>query len=294
MRLSRASQTMMAKVWDIHRDDLPDFWHWIPRAAGFLVVLGIGFLVGGALAGLGAFGRLGSFSSWVGLVLSLVVNVLMYWGAFAIVVHIPRQDRAVWPGAVIGGVGWTLLQFAGAQLVSHQLRHLSNLYGTFATILGPHLVDRPRGHDHRLRGRGQCGADPAPLATPHPPDPWRPRTGRSGARGRIRTGGTRPAAGRPAAGRPLRLSAAVLSARSGPSVLSECRPTRPCGRCHHPRRQRRRRQWESQASGSVVSLWTEGGSVPETISAMVTCSSTDRRLARTATHTSWSRSAGPS
>jgi uncharacterized BrkB/YihY/UPF0761 family membrane protein len=74
MRLSRASQIMMAKVWDIHRDDLPDFWHWIPRAAGFLVVLGVGFLAGGALAGLGAFGRLGSFSSWVGLVLSLVVK----------------------------------------------------------------------------------------------------------------------------------------------------------------------------------------------------------------------------
>jgi len=32
--------------------------------------------------------------------------------------------------------GWTLLLFAGAQLVNHQLRHLSNLYGTFATILG--------------------------------------------------------------------------------------------------------------------------------------------------------------
>jgi YihY family inner membrane protein len=136
MRLSRASQIMMAKVWDIHRDDLPDFWHWIPRAAGFLAVLGVGFIAGGALAGLGAFGRLGSFSAWIGLVLSLVVNILMYWGAFAIIVHIPRRDRAVWPGAVIGGVGWTLLQFAGAQLVSHQLRHLSNLYGTFATILG--------------------------------------------------------------------------------------------------------------------------------------------------------------
>jgi YihY family inner membrane protein len=136
LRLSRASQLMMAEVWDIHRDDLPDFWHWIPRAAGFLVVLGLGFLAGGALAGLGAFGRLGSFSTWIGLALSLAVNILMYWGAFAIVVHIPRGDRAVWPGAIIGGVGWTLLQFAGAQLVSHQLRHLSNLYGTFATILG--------------------------------------------------------------------------------------------------------------------------------------------------------------
>ncbi len=136
MKLSRSSQVMMASVWDIDRDDLPDFWHWIPRAAGFLAVLGVGFIVGGALAGLGAFGRLGSFSSWIGLALSLVVNVLMYWGAFAIVVRIPRQERAVWPGAVIGGVGWTLLQFAGAQLVNHQLRHLSNLYGTFATILG--------------------------------------------------------------------------------------------------------------------------------------------------------------
>jgi YihY family inner membrane protein len=136
MRLSRSSQVMMASVWDIDRDDLPDFWHWIPRAAGFLAVLGVGFIVGGALAGLGAFGRLGSFSNWIGLALSLVVNVLMFWAAFAIVIRIPREDRAVWPGAVVGGTGWTLLQFAGAQLVNHQLRHLSNLYGTFATILG--------------------------------------------------------------------------------------------------------------------------------------------------------------
>jgi YihY family inner membrane protein len=136
MRLSRSSQVMMAVVWDIDRDELPNFWRWLPRAAGFLVVLGVGFLAGGALVGLGAFGRFGSFSAWIGLLLSLVVNVLMYWGAFIVLVRIPRKERAVWPGAVIGGLGWTVLQFVGAQLVTHQLRHLSNLYGTFATILG--------------------------------------------------------------------------------------------------------------------------------------------------------------
>jgi YihY family inner membrane protein len=136
MRLSRNSQVMMAVVWDIDRDELPNFWAWLPRAAGFLVVLGVGFLAGGAAAGFGAFGRLGAASAWVGLVVSLVINIAMYWGAFAILVRIPRKERAVWPGAVIGGTGWTLLQFAGAQLVSHQLRHLSNLYGTFASILG--------------------------------------------------------------------------------------------------------------------------------------------------------------
>ncbi|HEX3980721.1 MAG TPA: YihY/virulence factor BrkB family protein [Acidimicrobiales bacterium] len=135
-KLSRDSRAMMVVVWGIDRRDLPTFWHWIPRAAGFLVVLGVGFVAGGALAGLGAFGRLGPFSAAVGLVLSLVVNVLMYWAAFVVLVRIPHGERSVWPGAVIGGLGWTLLQFVGAQLVSHQLRHLSNLYGTFASILG--------------------------------------------------------------------------------------------------------------------------------------------------------------
>ena len=136
MRLSRSAQLMMAVVWGIERDELPDFWHWLPRAAGFLAVLGVGFLAGGALAGLGAFGRLGHFSALVGLVPALGVNVLMFWGGFAVVVRIPRGERALWPGALLAGTGWTLLLFAGAQLINHQLRHLSNLYGTFATILG--------------------------------------------------------------------------------------------------------------------------------------------------------------
>jgi len=136
LRLSRSAQAMMAVVWDIDRDELPSFGHWIPRAIGFLVVVGVGFVAGGSLAGLAAFGRLGSASAWVGLAASLVVNVLMYWAGFAVLVRIPSGNRTVWPGAVMAGAGWTLLQFAGAQLVNHQLRHLSNLYGTFATVLG--------------------------------------------------------------------------------------------------------------------------------------------------------------
>ncbi len=135
-KLSRSAQVMMAVVWGVDRDDLPEFWRWIPRAAGFLAVLGIGFVAGGALAGLGAFGRLGGASVVVGLLASLGVNVVMFWGGYRVVISLPRGDRSVWPGAIVAGVGWTLLQFAGALLVSHQLKHLSNLYGTFATVLG--------------------------------------------------------------------------------------------------------------------------------------------------------------
>ena len=136
LRLSRSAQVMMAVVWGIDRGDLPGLRQWIPRAAGFLAVLGLGFIGGGALAGIGAFGGLGPLSAWLGLVLSLGVNIGMYWCAFRVVIRIPGRRHSVWPGAVVGGIGWTALQFAGVQLVNHQLRHLSNLYGTFATVLG--------------------------------------------------------------------------------------------------------------------------------------------------------------
>jgi YihY family inner membrane protein len=136
LRLSRSAQVMMARVWDIERDDLPGFWLWLPRAAGFLLVIGVGFIGAGALAGLGAFGGFGGYSVWIGSLASFAVNIAMYWCAYRILVHLPPQHRVLWPGALFAGSIWTALQFAGAQLVAHQLKHLSNLYGTFATVLG--------------------------------------------------------------------------------------------------------------------------------------------------------------
>ncbi len=135
-RLSRSSQAMLARVWGIDRDDLPDLWRWLPRAVGFLAILGAGFVVGGALAGIGSFGGFGGFSTWIGLAASLVVNVCMYRVAFAVLVALPGSRRGHWIGAMVGGVAWTVLLNAGVLLVNHQVRHLSSLYGTFAVVLG--------------------------------------------------------------------------------------------------------------------------------------------------------------
>lgn len=135
LRLSRSAQAMMASVWGIDRDDLPGFWPRQLRGVGFLALLGVGFIGAGALAGLGAFGGMGGSSVWIGLVGSLAVNIVMYRYAYQILV-MPPQNRNYWPGALFAGPIWTVLQFAGAQLVAHQLKHLSALYGTFATVLG--------------------------------------------------------------------------------------------------------------------------------------------------------------
>jgi uncharacterized BrkB/YihY/UPF0761 family membrane protein len=37
---------------------------------------------------------------------------------------------------VFGGVGWTILQYAGTLLVGHTLRHASQTYGFFGSVLG--------------------------------------------------------------------------------------------------------------------------------------------------------------
>jgi YihY family inner membrane protein len=135
LRLSRNAQVMMATVWGVPRDALPTFWRWLPRALGFLAILGAGFLAGGALAGVGSFGGLGPASDLVGFVGSLAVNVAMFWAGFAIVVSVPDPARSLWRGAVVAGFGWTVLQFLGALLVTHELRHYQTLYGTFASFI---------------------------------------------------------------------------------------------------------------------------------------------------------------
>ncbi|MGA2837858.1 MAG: YihY/virulence factor BrkB family protein [Acidimicrobiales bacterium] len=135
LRLSRSAQGMMAAVWAVPRAQLPRFGRWLPRAVGFLAVIGAGFVAGGAIAGIGSFGGLGPASPAVGFVGSLVVNVAMFWAGFAVLVAVPDARRTLWRGAVVAGVGWTVLQFVDAQLVTHELRHYHTLYGTFATFV---------------------------------------------------------------------------------------------------------------------------------------------------------------
>ena len=135
LRLSRNAQLLMATVWDIPRHDLPTYGRWLPRAIGFLVILGVGFLAGGALSGIGSFGGLGPASALVGFAASLAVNVAMFWAGFAFLVSVPDVGRNFWRGALVAGLGWTVLQLASTQLVSHELRHYTTLYGAFASFL---------------------------------------------------------------------------------------------------------------------------------------------------------------
>ncbi len=135
LRLSRNAQILMATVWSVPRQALPTFGRWLPRALAFLVVVGVGFVAGGALSGIGTFGGLGPASSLVGFLGSLAVNVAMFWAGFTVLLSADQRGRSMWRGALVAGLGWTVLQFADTLLVNHELRHYRTLYGTFATVI---------------------------------------------------------------------------------------------------------------------------------------------------------------
>jgi uncharacterized BrkB/YihY/UPF0761 family membrane protein len=67
---------------------------------------------------------------------ALAGDVGLYILAFRVLTPKSIGTRSLVPGAVVAGIGWGILQLVGTYLVAHQLRHSSQIYGYFASILG--------------------------------------------------------------------------------------------------------------------------------------------------------------
>lgn len=134
--LAQGGLFAMSQVWNVPGPDRPNFVTRLGRSFTFLIVLALGLLVSTAVASLGTVAGHGVL---VGVLVDLgaaVVNVGQYFLAFRILTPRVVASRCLMPGAVLGGILWTGLQAVGAVLVWHSLRGASELYGTFAIVLG--------------------------------------------------------------------------------------------------------------------------------------------------------------
>jgi membrane protein len=102
-----------------------------------LVVVGGGLvgtsLVSGYAVGtldLGWFGRIG------GVLLSAGLNVGVFALSFRLATSSSVPFRSLRVGAAIAAVGWTLLQVVGGLVVTHEIANASDVYGTFAIVIG--------------------------------------------------------------------------------------------------------------------------------------------------------------
>jgi YihY family inner membrane protein len=134
--LAQAGLFTMEQVWNLPGPARPGFVQRLGRALLFLCLLGGGVIVTTALS---------SFSTYLqgrGFWFKLLIDVVnagfatgMYLGAFRALTPKGVPTRSLLPGAITGGILWTVLQILGAWLVHHFL-HSNSVYGVFATVLG--------------------------------------------------------------------------------------------------------------------------------------------------------------
>ncbi len=134
--LAQGGLFAMSQIWNLPGPERPNFIARLGRSVTFLMVLGLGLVVSTAVASLGTVAGHGVVVGGLVDIGAVAVNVGQYFLAFRILTPRVVSSRRLVPGAIAGGILWTVLQAVGAVLVWHALRGVSELYGTFAIVLG--------------------------------------------------------------------------------------------------------------------------------------------------------------
>jgi YihY family inner membrane protein len=134
--VAQVAQHAMAQVWNVPGAARPGFGARLLRSVLVLAVLALAVVATAALTTVATLVPAGSAVPILSTVLVVVLNVALYWLAFRVLTPKEVATRDLLPGAVLGGVAWTALQALGSWLVARQLRHTSELYGTFGVVLG--------------------------------------------------------------------------------------------------------------------------------------------------------------
>ncbi len=137
--VARAMQNALCVVWDIPKEQRPGFPFSYLWAFALLAAIGGGFIVTTFLSSVaGGVGQVlnGAAAHVATVLISLVVNIGVFWLSFRIATARQVPWRQLRTGAVTAAVCWQILQVFGGYLLSHQLHRASELYGTFGIVLG--------------------------------------------------------------------------------------------------------------------------------------------------------------
>jgi YihY family inner membrane protein len=134
--VTKAGQRAMADIWNVPNLLRPHFVRRIGKGLEFLGVLILDVVLSTALAGLVTFGGHALWFEIVAVVVGLALNVSLFILGFRILTPKSIATRMLTTGAGCAALGWSFLQYIGTWLVGHELRHASQLYGYFASVLG--------------------------------------------------------------------------------------------------------------------------------------------------------------
>ncbi len=126
----------MEQIWNLPGVERVNFLKRMGRSAEFILLLGAGLVVTTCLTGLATNTASRPLFVDAGAILgTLVVACGQFVLGYRVLTPAIVRTRSLLTGAVVAGVGWTILQAAGTYLVGHELRNAA-VYGVFAFVLG--------------------------------------------------------------------------------------------------------------------------------------------------------------
>jgi YihY family inner membrane protein len=129
-------RNMVNHVWQVPYSKRPGFPGSIVSSLVIILVGGAGLIIAPLSSGFAvSFGHL-----WIFRLLALLLTTGVLFLLLLFVTHLALADRRplkdFWVGSLVGAIGIVLLQAIGNYLIVHQLKHLQDLYSTFAIVLG--------------------------------------------------------------------------------------------------------------------------------------------------------------
>lgn len=123
-------------IWQVPRAERSGFPKSLGQSLCIIVVGGLGLVLAPVVSGYAfAFGQ--------GEVIRLATVLLTLFALFWVLVFVikvglstHRALRDIWAGAALAAIGLEILQSLGGYIMARELRHLNDLYGTFALVLG--------------------------------------------------------------------------------------------------------------------------------------------------------------
>lgn len=134
--LTQAAQHSMAEVWNIPGVDRPGFWTRQARGAVLLAVFALGLVTTSLLTALVNIESQSVALHAVEIAVSVVLNIGLFLLAYRVLTPGVIGTSQLVPGAVLAGFAWQGLLALGSYLVTHFLRHASEVYGFFGVVMG--------------------------------------------------------------------------------------------------------------------------------------------------------------
>ncbi len=134
--VTNAGENAFNQVYGVPYRERPNFLQSRLHGLATLAVLGVLQLVSTAASGSVAGGLGGIWALIGGLVLSFVLNLVLFFATFRMLTDDSVPTRQLWPGIITAAILWEILQAVGGAYIGHVVKNASNTYGTFATVIG--------------------------------------------------------------------------------------------------------------------------------------------------------------